>query len=583
MLSLISTLLTNGQQKEIGIKNIDALINKSTAERMVLLSPFYEEGTRYLDSVKIFSTIHKVEKQAKKYKDKNLEYEAALMYLHFYAYRDYYPKSFTVREIKKLDKIAKVNKVNWLEIRTQSLLANYLYLTKDYGKSIGYYERTALLLEKFTPEEFPLKQICLLQLSNAYINFKNYNKAKEYLFKAIEASSTYSEYYYEMHITNTLGFCYYNQNELDNSDKYYQITLKKAKNSNDKIWESIVYINLSKNESKKGNYKEANSFAQQAINLDKELGDFIIHNNTVLGNVLLKNGKLKPAIQVGEKIEKNIEKNGDADKNAETYFFLSKIASYKQNAKLSALYLDNAIFIKDSLNNVFDRVHIDRASQQVEVEQSKFQLEKQKQAETRKVWFRNSIIIALFLILIILMLTYSRQRLKVKVKEEKVVLNEKILLSELKYATESLEGFKKSINDKNKMITHFEKELKLIHKQKEVGVKDELLNNLKNDSEAAVMQQLITLAILTKQDWREFVKLFEKVHQGFFSRLKQKNPNLTESEIRLMALSRLQLDNKEMALILGVGGAAIRQSKSRLRKKLQIKEPKSIEHYSLQV
>lgn len=583
LLGVISLQLTFSQQKEISIKNINLLVHKSTAERMVLLTPFYEEGTRYLDSVKIFSTIYEVERQAKKHKDKDLEYEVALMYLHFYGYRDHYPKSFTIREIKKLDKIAKNNKVNWLEIRTQSLLANYLSLTKDYGNAIGHFERTAFLLEKFTPEEFPLKQICLYQLGNAYINFKDYNKAKEYLFRAIDASSTYSKYYYEMHITNTLGFCYYKQNELESSDKYYQLTLDKAIKNNDKVWESIVNINLSKNASKKGNNKEAISFAQRAIKLDMELGGFIIHNNTVLGNALLKIEKVKPAIQIGEQIEKYIKKNGDTDKNSETYFFLSKIASHKKNARLSANYLDNAIFIKDSLNFVFDRVHIDRTSQQIEVEQSKFELEKQKQAETEKIWFRNSLIIALFLILIILILTLSRQRLKIKAKEEKVNLNQKLLTSELKYATESLEGFKKSINDKNKMITHFEKELNLINKQKQSNTENELNIDEKKNSESEIIQQLISLAILTKKDWREFVQLFEKAHQGFFDRLRKKSPNLTESEVRLMALSRLQLDNKEMALILGVGAAAIRQSKSRLRKKLQLTEPKSIEHFSLNI
>jgi tetratricopeptide (TPR) repeat protein len=386
-----------------------------------------------------------------------------------------------------------------------------------------------------------------------------------------------------MHITNSLGFCYYKQNELDNSDDYYQITLNKAVANNDKVWESIVYINLSKNQLLKGNYNKAVSYAEEAVNLDEELGSFIIHNNSVLGNVLLKNEKFKPAILVGEKIEKYIKENGDADKSDETYFFLSKIASYKKDAKSSALYLDNAIFIKDSLNSVFDRIYIDRTNQQIEVEQGKLQLEKQKQAEIENIWYKNSIIVALFLILIILILTYSRLRLKAKVKEENVILNEKVLVSELKYATESLKGFKKSINDKNKMITHFEKELKLINKEKEVGVNDKGPTNLENDFEAEIIQQLITLAILTKQDWREFVLLFEKVHLGFFKRLKQKTLNLTESEIRLMALSRLQLDNKEMGLILGVGAAAIRQSKSRLRKKIQLKKSLSIEDFALEI
>lgn len=78
--------------------------------------------------------------------------------------------------------------------------------------------------------------------------------------------------------------------------------------------------------------------------------------------------------------------------------------------------------------------------------------------------------------------------------------------------------------------------------------------------------------ILTDFDWSNFTSLFDKVYPEFFIRLKQKFPQLSLSEKKFIALSKLKLDNKEMAAMLGVGTDAIRQNRSRLKKKLNLAE-----------
>jgi DNA-directed RNA polymerase specialized sigma24 family protein len=91
------------------------------------------------------------------------------------------------------------------------------------------------------------------------------------------------------------------------------------------------------------------------------------------------------------------------------------------------------------------------------------------------------------------------------------------------------------------------------------------------------LQQLRHSTILTDSDWEYFRDLFEKAHPGFLQRLKEKIPGLTPAETRFIVLSKLELSGKEMAAMLGIGTDAIRQLRSRVKKKLNLQEESSLD------
>jgi len=59
--------------------------------------------------------------------------------------------------------------------------------------------------------------------------------------------------------------------------------------------------------------------------------------------------------------------------------------------------------------------------------------------------------------------------------------------------------------------------------------------------------------------------MFDKANPGFISQLKSMAPDITTAEIRFAALTRLNLGNKHIASMLGIGADAVRKTKSRLR------------------
>ncbi|MBK7696865.1 MAG: hypothetical protein IPI30_21885 [Saprospiraceae bacterium] len=109
------------------------------------------------------------------------------------------------------------------------------------------------------------------------------------------------------------------------------------------------------------------------------------------------------------------------------------------------------------------------------------------------------------------------------------------------------------------------KRLEILESEVELTANDQDLENLR------------VKTILTEGEWVKFKELFERVHTGYFTRLKSRFPGLTQGEIRFFALIKLSFTNKDMAATLGVGPGAIRTMKSRLLKKLDLDGKLSLE------
>ena len=63
-----------------------------------------------------------------------------------------------------------------------------------------------------------------------------------------------------------------------------------------------------------------------------------------------------------------------------------------------------------------------------------------------------------------------------------------------------------------------------------------------------------------------------RVHPGFYEKLCADFPNLTQSELRLCAFLKLNLNTKEIAAINNITINSAKVARSRLRKKLNISD-----------
>jgi hypothetical protein len=85
-----------------------------------------------------------------------------------------------------------------------------------------------------------------------------------------------------------------------------------------------------------------------------------------------------------------------------------------------------------------------------------------------------------------------------------------------------------------------------------------------------IIEDLKVNKVISEEQWTRFVNTFNKVYPNFILDIKAKCPDITFTEIRYLALSKLDLSTREIALLVGVSQDAIRQTRSRLNKKLGV-------------
>lgn len=119
-----------------------------------------------------------------------------------------------------------------------------------------------------------------------------------------------------------------------------------------------------------------------------------------------------------------------------------------------------------------------------------------------------------------------------------------------------------------------------------VSLKSEAQKLRKTENDNRGYQQLINsinLDLNNDSYWQKFSRFFEEVHHGFNSTAIKKYPDLTPNELRLMSLIKMNLSSKEIANMLNISIPGVKKARQRLRKKMNLDTPDSLETAVLKV
>ena len=124
--------------------------------------------------------------------------------------------------------------------------------------------------------------------------------------------------------------------------------------------------------------------------------------------------------------------------------------------------------------------------------------------------------------------------------------------------------------------------------------KNELLSGIKEDLEkiktASETERLKSLRSLTrtleseienKETWEQFLLYFDQVNRNFITELQTKHPNLTQNDLRMCALTRLNISNREIATLLNISITGVEKSRYRLKKRLDLTVEDDLSRYLL--
>ena len=100
-----------------------------------------------------------------------------------------------------------------------------------------------------------------------------------------------------------------------------------------------------------------------------------------------------------------------------------------------------------------------------------------------------------------------------------------------------------------------------------------MLMEIPNQSEIPKLQSVIEkLKVQHRKriNWNSFLSYFEQINPDFLSALKERHPNLTANEIRLLSYIYLNFDIKEIAKLFNITPEYCRKKKYRLSQKMNV-------------
>ncbi len=192
------------------------------------------------------------------------------------------------------------------------------------------------------------------------------------------------------------------------------------------------------------------------------------------------------------------------------------------------------------------------------------QATEEKRIRTKRMYQFIGIVFLLIFAIIVLLVNKSKIKIKMRntllEKDQLALAYEKQLLDqELMILRNSLTEFTATIRQNDVVIQQLRQEVATISESDPAYI-TQVTDNLN-----ALLQQ----HIMTDERWQKFKHVFNKVYPAYLAQMRQTYPKVTENDLKILALLKLDLSNASMSELLCVSVEAVRKAKQRLKKKLE--------------
>ncbi|WP_333600212.1 tetratricopeptide repeat protein [Flavobacterium sp.] len=479
------------------------------------------------------------------------------------------------------------------ENNTKDKAESYFYLgICSYGASLekGLQFATKALneynaLEKTDAEKATLGRYkCLQLISTIYSRQKKYDDALRLSKEVIaelenkkDASGTLGLAY------NSLGSIYELKNQNEAAAQYYSLALAEFEKSNNVAYLPTSYCKIGTLLQKKHQKENSLQYFQKALALAEKT-----QNKQAQVTALIALGKWQL----------------DFDKNlviAENYCNKARIIAIGLSDKVFEIKtLETLIAIKKEQNNFQEVSQLQ--SEIITLKDRFYSAEKQQIEKSLEVQFEVSeknrklklisaekevskltnylLISVLGLLIVVFSFLYfflkrinkrDKQLLKAKedlvqLLEEQKLLKEEQFNNDLEHKESQLSAITIQMLEKNELLD----EIKTILSKKDPNTESEL-------------KKLVHKYTVQDNNWKDFDNYFESVNKNFYTRLKQKYPDISANDLKICALIKLNLSIKEMASILNISPDSVKTARHRLRKKLQLNTEENLTDFILAV
>jgi tetratricopeptide (TPR) repeat protein len=406
----------------------------------------------------------------------------------------------------------------------------------------------------------------LISLNHLGMLFKknaDYKKALSYYLKALQFAQQNNFHKKIPVIQHNLGINYSYLKQADSSLYFYKKALQNFVKNDSKSDIASIYLDLGdvyanllhKNDS-------ANYYYQKALEFD-QFKDIKSDAYSSLAKMYLNQNEYHKSNMYLLKSLKIAQKRNSWYDLQDVHFYLYQNYKKLKTWDSATYHLEKFVDYQDSINAKESKVKIENLEAKYENEKKQHKIEKlelQKEKDRKIRWLLIGLLLLLLLTFAFIIRSYVLRRKKNKLARRLLEAEKEKIAQDLRHKTKELTTQALMILEKNKILEEILQNLSVIkttgtetHKEL-LGLKRKLKRSMQSD-----------------KDWELFKQYFEEINKNFFKHLKEINPKISASELKLAALIKLGFSIKESASLLNISEGSVKTGRYELRKKLGLK------------
>jgi tetratricopeptide (TPR) repeat protein len=464
----------------------------------------------------------------------------------------------------------------------ESIASANIGIWKNYPAALEYYLKSLEVYEKWYPQGRTYTP--MMGIANVYKEQNQLNKALEFLNRSLAMSETAKDDRAISVCNENLGDIYFQLKQYDQSKKYFDRALELFKKLGSEGGQIFCLTGLANVYREQNDLEQALRCGQQALLLSEAYEKYerpLLYSYESIGKtyVAMKDFNqakvfLEKALVIAVKFKMTESIRDLHGRLAELFIHLNDPKKAYDHEVLYAAYADTLVQAEKirQLAEMQTRFETERKEKEIEIL-------KRDKALTQVYYSAAAAVVVVLLIIGVLII--NRQRMKIQnerqlAEKENQILEERQTLMETQLRNKELT--EKQLHDqiefKNKeLATHT---LNLIQKNEILENIKQSVAEIKTASEDQLGHKLsglvnmVNYSLHLDREWENFKLHFEQVHQDFFKNLIDKHSDLNANDLKLCALIKLNLDNREVATILNISQDSAKVARHRLRKKLNL-------------
>ena len=452
-----------------------------------------------------------------------------------------------------------------LELWTTTQYAFYLYTYRKYEASFPFFIFSIRNLDRIDTTLIISPCETYKKIGFFLMTVGDYETANNYLLAAKKYVSQNSSELAS--ILNNLGMVNLKTKKLAIAEKYFNETIAVATASKDQLTYAKALGNIAEIKLAQKKHNEAIKLLNSDILISKKLDNTknTIYAMVLLGKVYLAQGNISKANELLHEAEtyaqsKTYLKSSDYEISS----LILQIAKQTGNTKEELSSRRNLEALKETLAEMDGQDVIGKVRWAMEKQKLQFGIEDEKAKRERETFAKVIALISCFLLLVVIFFVVKRFRTKIII--EKTEYDEKISKLSLDKETseqkliinhQTLQSYKTFLIEKNEQIKELEDEIAKIKQT----------SSAYSDNYQGKIQELLNSHLMDSESWTAFKTSFIQSYPQYYHHLTKNFIGLTDSHLRIIFLSKLEMSNIEIARILGLTLDAVKKAKHRLRKK----------------